>query len=125
MEFTPGETYEKMVIRALLTDNTGVWAEANAYAYVHGFNQQQIQRCHVNVERWLRLHGVTNMKEHEKSALVLIQASMRRYLVLQALSRQFDMYYRLAKLDNHEHCKRALILQRILTCAWHQVQHVA
>ena len=124
MELTTEETYEKMVIRAVLTDDTRIWSEANAYAQVHRFNQQQIQRCHKNVERWLRLFGVTKMEEREKHALLLMQSVVRRYLVLKRLKMRFDMYYRLIRLDNHEHCNRALQLQRILTCARESMYHI-
>lgn len=121
MELEPGEAYEKLILRAVLTSDTNLWAEANAHACAHAFNAQQISRHHMNVERWLRLHGVTKMKDQEQAAVVLLQASIRRCLVLKRLKQQFDMYYRLAKLDNHEHSHRALSLQRILTRAWQQV----
>lgn len=121
MELTPFEAYEKMIIRAVLMDDTDLWAEANTHACAHSFNAIEIERCHTNVEKWLRLHGVTKLKEREKAAIILIQSSLRRYLVLKKLNQQFDMYSRLARLDNYEHSKRALTLMRILTCAWQQV----
>ena len=122
MELTPGEVYEKMVIRAIVTGNSIFWDEANAYACMHRFNCEEVEGYHSNVERWLRLHGVTKMKEHETAALLLIQSVARRFLVLERLKLQFEMYYRLAQLDNHEHIKRASSLQKVLTCAWGYIQ---
>lgn len=113
------EAYENMVTRAILTHNNELWAEAHTLSSVLG--SQQIERCHSNVERWLRLHGVTTMQDHEKTALLLIQSAARRWLVHQYLKRQYNMYSRLAKLDSLDHCKRAISLERTLACAW---QHI-
>jgi hypothetical protein len=121
MELAPGESYEKLIIRAVLTNDTDLWDEANALACAHRFNAQQVARYHTNVEKWLRLHGITEMKDYEKAALLLIQASIRRWVVLNHIKREYNMYYRLALMDNHEHCRRAIILQGILTCAWKQI----
>ncbi len=121
MELTPGEVYEKMVIRAVLINDPNLWDEANAFACVHSFNAQQITEYHTNVERWLRLHGITKMDDHEKAALILIQSSVRRWLVLNRIKQQYNMYYRLALMDNHEHSKRAMALQGVLTRAWEHI----
>ena len=121
MELTPGEVYEKLVIRAVLMNDPNLWDEANTFACVHSFNAQEITEYHMHVERWLRLHGITKMDDHEEAALLLIQSYVRRWLVLKKLKQQFGMYYRLAKLDNHEHSHQALSLQRILTRAWEHV----
>ena len=121
MALTTGEAYEQLIIRAVLTNDTDLWAEANAFACVHSFNAQQMTRYHTNVERWLRFHGVTKMKDHERDALILIQASMRRWIVLHRIKKEYNMYYRLALMDNHEHSKHALALQGILTRAWEHI----
>ena len=121
MSLTPLQVYEKLVLRAILTNENDVWIQAHALSYTSGFTPQQIEACHENVDRWLRLHGVTTMKEHEKSALVLIQSTIRRWLILRDLKHQYDMYSRLAQLDSPDHCKRALSLQTTLACAWHRI----
>ena len=121
MELPPGEAYERLVIRAVLSNDTDLWDEAHMFACYHRFNEQQITEFHANVERWLRLHGVTKMKEHEKAALILIQSTVRRWLALNRIKQEYNMYYRLALMDNHEHSKHALILQGVLTCAWKHI----
>jgi hypothetical protein len=121
MNLTSSEEYERLIIRAVLTNDTDLWTEANAFAHLHSFNAQQVLRYHTNVERWLRLHGITKMKDHEAAALCLIQASTRRWLVLNRIKKEYNMYYRLAFMDNHEHCKRALVLQGVLTNAWKHI----
>ena len=114
-------TYEKMVIRSILTNSSVLWSESNAFSCVMGLTLEQMESCHCNVERWLRLHGVMTMEDHEKAALLLIQSTVRRWLVHQFLKKQYKMYYRLAQLDSLDHCKRALSLERILACAWNQI----
>lgn len=122
MSMTPTEAYEKMVIRAVLTNDTDKWVEAHTLSCVYGFSKRQIEACHASVERWLRLHGVTKISEGEITAIVLIQSAVRRWLVLRLLQRQYDMYFRLAQLDSPDHCRRALAIQRTLACAWGQIK---
>ena len=119
---TPAEAYENLVIRAVLTNDNNMWTEAHAISCVYRFSPSQVETCHENVERWLRLHGVTKMEDEEKAALVLIQSTVRRWLVLRVLKQQYDMYSRLAKLDSQDHCNRAVALQRTLACAWEHIQ---
>lgn len=121
MSMTSTEAYENLVIRAVLTNNNDKWAEAHALSCVYGFSADQIEACHANVERWLRMHGVTKISASEKIAIVRIQASVRRWLVRRVLKQQYDMYSRLAKLDSPDHSKRAVSLQRTLACAWDQI----
>ena len=115
------EAYEKIVTRALLTNDDELWAEAHAFACALKFTPQLLEKCHDNVERWLRLHGVTSMREREKAALLLIQSSVRRWLVHQYLKQQYTMYSRLAMLDSLDHCKRAMSLERTLASAWNHI----
>lgn len=115
------ETYEKMVIQALLTNEDELWTEAHAFACAKSFSPQQLQKCHLNVERWLRHHGVTPMEDHEKTAVLTIQSSIRRWIVYTSLKQQYNMYSRLAKLDSPDHCRRAMALERTLTYAWHYI----
>lgn len=115
------ETYEKLITRAILTNDNDLWAEAHALSCASRFTPQQFEKCHYNVERWLRLHGVTSMEQREKDAVLLIQSSIRRWLIKNMLTRQYIMYYRLAKLDSPDHCRRAMSLERTLAYAW---QHV-
>lgn len=115
------DAYEKLVTRAILTRDSVLWAEAESFATALGFSSQQLDKCHSNVERWLRLHGVTPMNDNEKAAVLLIQTVVRRWLVKKLLKYQYKVYLRLAKLDSPDHCKRALSLERTLACAW---QHI-
>ena len=115
------EAYENMIIRALLTNDNVKWGEAHALSCIYGFSRAQLEMCHSNVERWLRLHGVTRMKDDEAFALVRIQAAVRRWFVRQALKQQFDMFSRMAKLDNPGHSRRAMALQKTLACAWDHI----
>jgi len=115
---TWAEEYEKMVTRAILTHDDDLWAEAHALSCSMGFTPQQLEEYHSNVERWLRLHGVTPIEDHEKAAILLIQSSIRRWLVYISLKHQYNMYSRLAKLDSPDHCRRAMSLERTLAYAW-------
>lgn len=115
------EEYEKLVTQAILTHDDDLWTEAHALSCSMGFTNQQLEKYHSNVEKWLRLHGVTPMKDHEKAAVLLIQASIRRWLVYRSLKHQHNMYSRLAKLDSPDHCRRAMSLERTLTYAWQRV----
>lgn len=121
MSMTPMEAYENLVIRAVLTNDNNTWMEAHALSSGFGFAPQQVETCHSNVERWLRLHGVTSMEAHEKAATILIQSVIRRWLVQRILKQQYDMYYRLAKFDSPDHCKKAISLERTLACAWKHI----
>ena len=112
------DKYEKVVIHAILTNDDSLWSEAHAISCVYGFTTETLQQCHINVERWLRLHGISEMLPHEKKALTLIQATVRRWLVLKTVQQQMNMYYRLASIDSLDHSKRALVLQNTLACAW-------
>ena len=115
------EEYEKLVTRAILTHDDDLWTEAHALSCSMGFTSQQLEKYHSNVERWLRLHGVTPMEEHEKTAVLLIQSSVRRWLVYRSLKQEYNMYARLAKIDSPDHCRHAMSLERTLTCAWQYV----
>ena len=121
MSRSPLEEYENIVIRAVLTNDNNLWAKAYAITCFNSFSSQQIEMCHANVERWLRLHGVTKMDDHEHAALLIIQSTIRRWLTLRVLKQQFDMYSRLAKFDSPDHCTRAMSLQRTLARAWEQI----
>ena len=121
MSRSPLEDYENIVIRAVMTNDNNMWAEAHAISCVYTFSTQQIEACHANVERWLRLHGVTKMNDREHAALLIIQSTVRRWLTLRFLRQQFDMYSRLAKFDNPDHCKRAMSIQQTVACAWEQI----
>lgn len=118
---SPTEAYENLVIRAVLTNDDNMWTEAHAISCIYKFSPSQVETCHGKVERWLRLHGVTKMEDEEKAALVLIQSTVRRWMVLRAFKHQYDMYTRLAKLDSPDHCKRAVSLERTLACAWEHI----
>ena len=113
--------YERVVIRAILTNDDNLWNEAHRISCVYGFSTCNLQKCHVNVERWLRLHGISEILPHEKKATILIQASVRRWLVLRKIREQMDMYSRLASIDSLDHCKRALALKATLTHAWNYI----
>jgi len=121
MSMSPSEAYENLVIRAVLTNNNDMWTEAHALSVMCRFTPEQVAACHANVERWLRLHGVTKMEDSEKAALILLQSTVRRWLVQRILKQQFDMYSRLAKLDSPDHCKRAVALEKTLACAWKHI----
>lgn len=113
--------YEKLVTKAILTNDNDLWSEADVLSRNMEFTPHQLEKCHSNVERWLRLHGVTSMEKHEKAAVLLIQSCIRRWLIKKMLTRQYNMYYRLAKLDSLDHSRRAVSLGRTLASAW---QHV-
>ena len=117
MSMTPQEAYENLMTRAVLTRDNRYFTEAHVISTMFRFNHHQIQTCHANVERWLRLHGVTQMRASEIEALLLIQSCIRRWLVMNKLKHQYELYTRLAKLDSPDHCGRALALESILTCA--------
>lgn len=117
MTTTPQEAYENLMARAVLTRDNRYFTEAHVLSTMFGFNHHQIQTCHANVERWLRLHGVINMNRNEIKALLLIQSCIRRWLVMNKLEVQRNLYTRLAKLDSPDHCGRALALANILTRA--------
>jgi hypothetical protein len=112
------EAYENMIIHAVLTNDNVKWTEAHALSCIYGFSRVQLEACHANVERWLRLHGVSKMLDVETIAIARIQATVRRWFVIRALKQQYDMYSRLAKLDNPDHSQRAVALQKTLACAW-------
>lgn len=114
----PGSTYENLVIRAVVTNDNDLWIEAHAWSVLQRFSTDQIHQCHDNVERWLRLHGVTPMKSTERKALLCIQSVIRRWIVLRSLIRQYTMYTRLAQMDSLDHCKHAMALESVLTRAW-------
>ena len=116
------EEYERVVIRAVLTGSNELWSEAHVISCVHDFTTEKIKQCHLNVERWLRLHGVSRMFPNEKKSLILIQSTVRRWLVLKKIQQQMNMYTRLANIDSPDHSKRALTLQRTLAYAWHHIQ---
>lgn len=118
---SPTEAYENLVIRAVITNGNDTWMEAYALSQAFNFTPQQVERCHANVERWLRLHGVTSMEDHEKAATLLIQSVIRRWLVQRVLKQQYDMYARLAKFDSPDYCKRAISLEKTLACAWEHI----
>jgi len=113
--------YERVVTRALLTNEDHLWAEAHALACSYGFSPVNILNCHANVERWLRLHGVSEMRPCEKKAIILIQATVRRWLVLSKIHQQMNMYARLAGIDSPRHSNRAIALQKTLTRAWERI----
>lgn len=122
---TPSEAsdmYENIVIRAILTNDNNLWSEAHALSCTYSFSSQVIETCHASVERWLRLHGITKMDDHERSALITIQSAVRRWFVQRALKQQYEMYSRLAKFDSPDHCKKAFALQKTLACAWENIQ---
>ena len=121
MTMTPTEAYENIVIRAVLTNDNNMWAEAHLLACSCRFTTEIIEVCHANVERWLRLHGVTKMDDSEKAALVLVQSVVRRWMVQRVLKHQYVVYSRLATLDSLDHSKRAESLRRTLACAWKQI----
>ena len=116
------EEYERVVIRAVLTGADELWSEAHVISCVNGFTTETIKQCHLNVERWLRLHGVSKMLPSEKKSLILIQSTVRRWLVLKKLQQQMNMYTRLASIDSPDHGNRALKLQKTLAYAWHHIQ---
>lgn len=121
MSMTPLEAYENLVIRGVLTNDNETWAEAHALSRDYALSSQQIKTCHANVERWLRLHGVTKMKSSERAALLLMQSTVRRWIVQRLLKQQYDMYSRLAKYDSPDHCRKAMSLQTTLACAWKHI----
>ena len=111
---SPTEAYENLVIRAVITNDNSIWMEAHAISQTFCFTPYQVERCHSNVERWLRLHGVTSMEDHEKAATLLIQSVIRRWLVRQVLKQQYNLYTRLAKFDSPDYSKRAISLEKTL-----------
>lgn len=121
MSMSPTEAYENIVTRAVLTNDNNLWAEAHALACVCEFSPQNLEVCHANVERWLRLHGVTKMEENEKRALLIMQSVVRRWMVQRVLKHQYDVYSRLAKLDSLDHSRKAESLRKTLACAWKQI----
>lgn len=121
MTMSPSEAYENLVTRAVLTNDNQAWMEAHALSYTFGFPPQRVEACHSNVERWLRLHGVTSMEDNEKAALLLIQSVTRRWLVKRVLKHHYNMYSRLAKFDSPDYCKRAISLEKTLACAWKHI----
>ena len=121
MSMSPPEAYENLVIRAVLTNDNDTWIQAHSMSCLYNFSKEQIEECHANIERWLRLHGVTKMNEEEYAALLLVQATIRRWLVRRVLKHQYDMYSRLAQLDSPDHCRRAVSLQRTLARAWEHI----
>lgn len=121
MSMSPTEAYENLVIRAVITNDNTTWTEAYALSQAFNFAPYQVERCHANVERWLRLHGVTSMEAHEKAATLLIQSVIRRWLVRRVLKQQYDMYARLAQFDSPDYCKRAISLEKTLARAWEHI----
>lgn len=116
------DEYEKTVIRAILTHDDELWSQAHALSCIHNLTNETLTQCHLNIERWLRLHGVSKMFPHEEKALILIQSTIRRWIVLKSVQQQLDLYSRLASIDSPDHCTRALKLQKTLAYAWEHIQ---
>ena len=118
----PGSpVYENLVIRAFLTNEASMWTEAHAFSIMNRFTKDQLDESHANIDRWMRLHGISKMKDDEKNALLLVQAWIRRWLVRNTLKQRRDLYTRLAHIDSLDHCKTAMVLNRVLARAWEHV----
>ena len=119
--------FEEMVVRSLLTKDPDLWQYVEQFVLANHFTEQELTRCYKNVDRWMRLHGAKEMEKDEKNAVLLIQAWIRRQLVLERISSRCELYRRLAMIDDAMLSREALKLERILASArkqMHMRKHV-
>lgn len=105
---------EQMLLEALLDNSETLHAEAQAHATEHNLTQNQIDTACDKVTSWLRFHGITKLRTHERSALIRIQSFFRKYLVRKRLFEQLHFWTRLAKTDCLEHMKHAEKIYNVL-----------
>ena len=121
------EMFEEMAVRSLLTKDQSLWQYVEQFVIANHFTDEELERCYRNVDRWMRLHGVRDIQAKERDALLLVQACIRRHLVLSRICTRCELYRRLALIDDATLSRQVCRLEKILACArkqMHQRKHL-
>jgi len=98
---------EQMLLVAIIENSEEQHTQAQEYATLHNFTQDQITSACNKVTSFLRFHGVSNLLPNEQQALVKLQSFLRMCIIQIRLRKEMQYWHRLAIIDNMEHIKKA------------------
>ena len=105
---------EQILLVAIIENSDEQHAAAQEYATLHNFTQEQVNRACTTVTSFLRHHGVSNLFNKEKKALIKLQSFFRMLLVKKKLRKKMHYWQRLAKSDSIEHIKQAEKIYKVI-----------
>lgn len=106
--------FEQMLLVAILDNSEEQHSRAQDYAREKKFTQEQIDAACNKIMKFLRWHGIHELHENERKALIKMQAFFRMLLVQKKLRKQMHYWERLAKIDSLEHFAKAEEIYKVL-----------
>ena len=105
---------EQMLLVAILDNSEEQHVQAQQYARDQNFTQKDVDTACKRVLSFLRWHGIDELHDNEKQALIKIQSFFRRLLVEKKLRKQMQYWERLGKVDAVEHFAKAEEIYKVL-----------
>ena len=105
---------EQMLVLAIVNNSEELHAKAQAHAQEHRLTQTQVNETCKRVMAFLRWHGLKDLFEVEKIALIRLQSFFRMIYVRKQLKNRMRYWERLAKIDSMDHMKKAELIYNVL-----------